>query len=58
MDRERESIRAIFANAYGAPKADRWIQRWRMFFMAVAELFGYHGGNEWCIGHYLSRPRQ
>jgi cyclopropane-fatty-acyl-phospholipid synthase len=23
-----------------------------MFYMAVAELFGYAKGNEWGVGHY------
>lgn len=58
MDREREAIRTIFADTYGAAQVNRWIQRWRMFFMAVSELFGYHGGNEWGIGHYLFYPRR
>lgn len=57
MDQNGGAIRTLFVDAYGAADADRWVQRWRMFFMAVAELFGYRGGNEWGIGHYLFAPR-
>lgn len=57
LDAGRDEITRWFVAAYGADDAARWIQRWRMFFMAVAELFGYHGGNEWGIGHYLLAPR-
>ncbi|MFO7858567.1 MAG: cyclopropane-fatty-acyl-phospholipid synthase family protein [Ectothiorhodospiraceae bacterium] len=57
MDGARERIRAIFAETYGADEVERWWHRWRIFFMACAELFGYQGGNEWFVGHYLmERP--
>lgn len=32
------------------------LQRWRMFFLAVAEFFGIDQGREWGVGHYLFRP--
>jgi cyclopropane-fatty-acyl-phospholipid synthase len=35
-----------------------WFMRWRMFFMACAELFDYDNGQEWLIGHYLFRPQR
>jgi len=52
QDRARDEIMVVLAAAYGEREAARWFQRWRMFFMAVAELFGYAGGTEWLVGHY------
>ncbi len=52
MDANRAIIHDIFAKAYGDQEAARWIQRWRMFFMSCAELFGYDEGNEWMVCHY------
>jgi cyclopropane-fatty-acyl-phospholipid synthase len=34
------------------------VQRWRMFFMACAELFDFDHGNQWGVGHYLFEPKQ
>jgi len=51
-DRNRAAIATVLAGAYGAAAAALWAQRWRMFWMACAETFGYARGGEWLIGHY------
>ena len=51
MDRHEAEIMPIFDEVYGEDAA-MWFQRWRIFFMACAELFGYRDGSEWHIGHY------
>jgi cyclopropane-fatty-acyl-phospholipid synthase len=53
MDAREESVMKILRDTYGADQAARWFGRWRIFFMACAELFGYDRGQEWLVGHYL-----
>ena len=53
MDRNESTIMPILADCYGADRASLWWQRWRIFFMACAELFDYDEGAEWFVGHYL-----
>jgi cyclopropane-fatty-acyl-phospholipid synthase len=52
QDRNATEVTRVLAGAYGAAQAKLWHQRWRMFWMACAELFGYRDGNEWLVGHY------
>jgi cyclopropane-fatty-acyl-phospholipid synthase len=57
MDAAREPILQVLRDGYGPAEAATWFQRWRMFYMAVAELFGYRDGTEWGVAHYLfARP--
>jgi cyclopropane-fatty-acyl-phospholipid synthase len=56
MDAAKDTILPILAQTYGADQVTRWWVRWRVFFMACAELFGYRGGREWFVSHYLLKP--
>lgn len=57
MDAHRAAIMPILEQTYGAEQATLWWQRWRIFFMACAELFGYDKGQQWWVSHYLfERP--
>lgn len=53
MDDNETAIMEVFADCYGDDDAALWWQRWRIFFMACAELFDYDVGSEWYVGHYL-----
>ncbi|MGH8777634.1 SAM-dependent methyltransferase [Paraburkholderia sp.] len=53
LDAARDRVLPLFAATYGERDAAIWLQRWRMFYMAVAELFGYAQGREWGVAHYL-----
>jgi len=53
MDRNREKLLPVLAKTYGSQDAARWFYRWRMLFLAGAELFGYQRGQQWWVAHYL-----
>ena len=53
MDNNKNKIMRVMQQTYGLEDAKRWFQRWRIFFMACAELWGYRDGREWLVSHYL-----
>jgi cyclopropane-fatty-acyl-phospholipid synthase len=55
MDERRRPVMEILKRTYGRD-ANRWFYRWRMFFLAVSELFGYGQGEEWFVTHALLEP--
>lgn len=57
LDQYRDPILELFDRVYGQGKGQLWVQRWRMFFMACAELFGFDEGRQWMVAHYrFTRP--
>ncbi len=52
LDARKEPLKPVFQRTYGPEHADRWGQRWRIFFMACAELWGYDGGSQWGVSHF------
>lgn len=57
LDRHHDQIFETFEQSATIARPAIQLQRWRMFFMACAELFRYGGGNEWFVGHYRFRKR-
>ena len=53
MDANRDGLWGVFESTYGKEQAQSWWSRWRIFFMACAELFAYDKGQQWWVSHYL-----
>ena len=56
MDVSRETLMPLMVATYGVA-AETWWQRWRLFFMSVAELFGHDDGQQWWVSHTLFSKR-
>ena len=55
LEARRAEVMPVLENTYGE-EAAAWFQRWRIFFLACEELFGYRGGSEWGVSHYRLAP--
>lgn len=56
LDAQRAVVLPILIDTYGQTHAACWLHRWRVFFLAVAELFAFAQGREWLVSHYLLEP--
>lgn len=53
LDARREAcIAALEADGLDRASARLQVSRWRIFFMACAELWGFARGEEWLVSHY------
>ena len=52
LDANKQQSLEVLKKIYGKNSAKLWLQRWRIFFMACAELWGFNDGDEWLVGHY------
>jgi cyclopropane-fatty-acyl-phospholipid synthase len=55
LDRRKQQVLALFRKDLDSQEANRTFHRWRLFFLACAETFGFAGGQEWWVSHYLFR---
>lgn len=56
IDRNKERVIALFSPEMGVKEAMKMYHRWRIFFLACAETFGYDNGSQWIVAHYLLEP--
>ena len=53
IDLNKNKVMPVLEDIYGENDSKKWFQRWRIFFMSCAELWGYENGKEWKVAHYL-----
>ncbi|WP_437366515.1 SAM-dependent methyltransferase [Inquilinus limosus] len=57
LDMWRDRVLDVLRQRHGEADAVRALIRWRLFFLAVAEAYGFAGGQEWMISQHLLRKR-
>ncbi len=55
LDRHYETLKDLFSVSMTTSESELQLARWRIFFMACAELWKYKQGEEWIVSHYLFR---
>jgi cyclopropane-fatty-acyl-phospholipid synthase len=57
LDAQKPRVREIMAATYGTHQASKWLNNWRLFFLANEVAWGCAGGREFLVSHYLfERP--
>ncbi len=58
LDLNKDRAISLFRESMPESDARKMYHRWRIFFLACAETFGYDQGKEWIIAHYLLEPAE
>jgi cyclopropane-fatty-acyl-phospholipid synthase len=58
LDLNKEDVRRVIAQTYGAENETRWLSKWRLFFLACSEVWGLNNGREYLLSHYLFARRE
>jgi len=53
LDSNQGDVLRLFGKDLSMAEAHRTFHRWRIFFLACAETFGFRNGQEWWVSHYL-----
>ena len=53
LDKNKSEVLKLFQYEMDTEQATRMFHRWRIFFLACAETFGFANGQEWWVSHYL-----
>lgn len=57
LDANQKELMPVLKDIYGKKQWKVWLQRWRIFFMACAELWGFQQGQQWIVSLYRLRKR-
>ena len=54
LDKNKKLVMPLLKDVYGNDEqANIWFQRWRLFYLSVAETFNFANGQDWVVMHYL-----
>ena len=57
LDANSREALAVLEEHCGRREARRQLAAWRLFMISTAEIWDWHGGDEWLVSHYLLAPR-
>lgn len=57
MDNHKTELMQLIKDTYCEHNSQTWWMRWRIFFMACAELFAFDNGQQWHVMHYRFKKK-
>lgn len=57
LDARADEALAILSAGPGPREGRRLLATWRLFLLSTREIWGWRGGDEWLVSHYLLSPR-